>query len=212
MIGENIRRLRRERHITLRQLGEACSVSKQTVQRYESGAIENIPIEKIEAIANALNVTPSEIMGWTEPDTANNLFKTERRGLPILGKISCGKPIYADKLQDDLCPIDDPEADFCLVAKGDSMEGVRINDGDIVFIKAQETVDNGDIAAVIINDEATLKRVFYDVEHDRLALLSENPMYEPFIYTGADLECIRIIGKAVGFRSRLHRVKGAMLK
>ena len=97
----------------------------------------------------------------------------------------------------------DIDADFCLTAKGDSMINARIYDGDIVFIKKMPIVDNGDIAAVIIDDEATLKRVYYYPEKNKLVLQAENPKYEPFVYLNEELEQIRILGKAVYFMSKL---------
>ena len=81
------------------------------------------------------------------------------------------------------------------------MTGARIFDGDIVFIKRQSTVDNGEIAAVIIDDEATLKRVYYYPEEEKLILSPENPKYAPFVYIKSELENIKIIGKAVAFQS-----------
>ena len=74
-------------------------------------------------------------------------------------------------------------------------------DGDIVFIRSQNAVDNGEIAAVIINDEATLKRVYYYPEQQKLILTPENPKYAPLVYVGGELESIKIIGKAVAFQS-----------
>ena len=97
----------------------------------------------------------------------------------------------------------DIKADFCLRAKGDSMRDARIYDGDIVFVRRQEIVDEGEIAAVIIDDEATLKRVYYDRRENRVVLMPANPNYAPLIYTGDQLESIRIIGRAVAFQSSL---------
>ena len=96
------------------------------------------------------------------------------------------------------------DADFCLRAKGDSMIGARIYDGDIVFIMKQEMVDNGEIAAVIIEDEATLKRVNYYPEKDLLILKAENSQYEDLVYTGEQLNHIIILGKAVAFQSDIR--------
>ena len=96
---------------------------------------------------------------------------------------------------------DDIDADFCLRAKGDSMTGARIYDGDIVFIRRQPTVENGEIAAVIIDNEATLKRVYFYKDKDKLVLSPENPAFEPLVYIGSELEEIRILGKAVAFQS-----------
>ena len=81
------------------------------------------------------------------------------------------------------------------------MINARINDGDIVFIQSCEIVDNGQIAAVSINNEATLKRVYYYPEKNKLVLSPENPKYEPFVYTNEELDDIRILGKAVMFLS-----------
>ena len=93
------------------------------------------------------------------------------------------------------------QADFCLKAKGDSMIGARIYDGDIVFIRKQPMVEDGEIAAAIIDDEATLKRVYYDQEAGVLQLFAENPQYKTMRFSGEELDHIRIIGKAVAFQS-----------
>lgn len=93
------------------------------------------------------------------------------------------------------------KADFCLRVKGDSMINARIYDGDIVFIRKQDSVENGEIAAVIIGDEATLKRVFYYPEDSKLVLQAENSKYEPFVYIGEELNRIKILGKAIAFQS-----------
>ena len=93
------------------------------------------------------------------------------------------------------------KADFCLRAKGDSMIGARIYDGDIVFIHKQEMVDDGEIAAVLIDDEATLKRVYYDQENNVIQLFAENPQYKTMRFVGEELNHIRILGKAVALQT-----------
>lgn len=95
------------------------------------------------------------------------------------------------------------KADFCLRASGDSMINARILDGDIVFIRKQDMVENGEIAAVITNDnsEATLKRVFYYPEKSLLILKPENPAYEDFIFQNEELNEVHILGKAIAFQS-----------
>ena len=100
--------------------------------------------------------------------------------------------------------MEDIDADFCLRAKGESMIGARILDGDLVFIRSQSQVDNGEIAAVLIGDEATLKRIYYYPQQNRLMLNAENPAFAPLIYIGDELEQIKILGKAVAFQSPLH--------
>jgi len=89
--------------------------------------------------------------------------------------------------------------DFALTCIGDSMIGARIMDGDLVYIHQQPEVENGDIAAVLIDDEATLKRVYY--YPGRIILQAENPNFPPMVFQGSELDGVRIIGKAVFFRS-----------
>ena len=84
------------------------------------------------------------------------------------------------------------------------MVGARIFDGDIVFIRRQESVDNGEIAAVAIDDEATLKRVYYYPSEGKIILMPENPKYAPLVYINEELESIKILGKAVAFQSTVH--------
>ncbi|MGM9681036.1 MAG: LexA family protein, partial [Eubacteriales bacterium] len=97
----------------------------------------------------------------------------------------------------------DIDADFCLTAKGDSMIGARIHDGDVVFIKQMPIVDNGQIAAVIIDDEATLKRWYYYPDKQKLMLIAENSAYEPLVYMGEELNSITCLGRAICFMSNL---------
>lgn len=110
-------------------------------------------------------------------------------------------PIYADEETELILCDDSLRCDFALRVRGDSMIGARIHDGDLVFIRSQDDVDDGEIAAVVLNDEATLKRVYHI--KNGLQLLSENPRYAPMIFTLDECDSIRILGKAVGFQSRL---------
>ena len=205
MIGNRLREIRKLRKYTLEDLARKIGTSKQTIQRYESGVIANIPREKIEALASALEVTPTALMGW-ESDIYQfeNIIPVSKTSFPVLGHISCGEPIYASEEHEGYVAAGmNLDASFCLIAKGDSMIGARIYDGDVVFIKSQSMVDNGEIGVVIINDEATLKRVYYYPDEEKLILMAENPRYAPFVYIGAELERIKIIGKAVAFQSRI---------
>lgn len=202
-----LKKLRKDKGLTLDELAAAVGTSKQTIHRYENGVIANIPPKKIVALAEALGTTPGELMGWEEgeevsPFAFSNISPVSVKRIPIIGEIACGKPIYAEEQHEGYAIADGiPDADFCLKAHGDSMTGARIFDGDLVFIKAQCSVDNGEIAAVIINDEATLKRVYYYPEEGKLVLSPENPRYAPLVYVKEELESINIIGKAVAFQS-----------
>ena len=204
MKSSKLKELRKSRGLTLDELAELIGTSKQTIHRYENGVIANVPAEKVVSLADALGTTPSELMGWdTEPPREyDNVSPMTVKRLPVLGDIACGKPIYADESYEGFIAADGSlDADFCLRAHGDSMVGARIYDGDIVFIRAQNSVDNGEIAAVIINDEATLKRVYFYPDEAKLVLSPENPRYAPLVYLNHELDSIKIIGKAVAFQS-----------
>lgn len=197
----NIKTMRKERGLTLDALAKLVGTSKQTVQRYESGVISNIPQDRIVALAQALDVAPAAMMGWESEDTAQREVIAFKQ-LPMLGEIACGMPILASEEHGEFVVTGiGMDADFCLRAHGDSMIGARIYDGDIVFIHAQDTVENGEIAAVIINDEATLKRVYFYPNEGKLVLSPENPAYPPLVFIGDELNDIKVIGKAVYFQS-----------
>lgn len=207
-IGKRIKEIRISKNITQDELALKIGTTKQTIYKYENEIVTNIPSQKIELISNALNTTPDYLMGWSDKSTddlysipgINPIPKTYKR--PRLGTIACGEPILAEEnieTYDDIP--DNIKCDFTLVCKGDSMINARINDGDIVYIKQQSQVDNGEIAAVLIDNEATLKRVYiYD---DKVVLQPENTKYPPFVYTKEEMNNIRILGKAVGFTSLL---------
>ena len=208
-IGEKIKSLRTKHGITQEELATAAGTKKQTIHKYETGIISNIPASKIKAIADKLGTTPAYLMGWEDANIPfeghPDIFPITYKKFRVLGEIACGKPIYADEDRETVILADSNiNADFCLYAKGDSMIGARIMDGDIVFIKNQPTVENGEIAAVIIGDEATLKRVYYYPEQNKISLNAENPKYAPLIYDGEELNEIRILGKAVAFQSAVR--------
>ena len=207
MLANKLREMRKEKGLTLEVLAEKLGTSRQTIHRYESGKISNIPPEKVMLLAEALETTPASLMGWEESTSVfghKNILPIAIKKLPILGEISCGKPVYAEEEHENYIAADaELDADFCLKASGDSMIGARIYDGDIVFIRSQNLVDNGEIAAVIIDDEATLKRVYFYPEEGKLILSPENPKYSPLVYIGEELNQINILGKAVAFQSRV---------
>ena len=160
-----------------------------------------MPSDKIKSIAEALKTTPAYIMGWEEmTPTYDNIIPITTRKIPLIGEIACGSPIVADEQFESYVECGtDVKADFALRCKGDSMINARILDGDIVFIKEQPLVDNGEIAAVVIEDEATLKRVYRS--GDLVTLQAENPAYAPIVIQIHEDSEIRILGKAVAFQS-----------
>lgn len=205
-VGEKIREARLKKGYTQTELAELLGYkSRSSINKIEVEG-RDIPRSSVIKFAKALDVTPAYLMGWEdEPkpeqslyDRFDNLHPVKLKRFPLLGEIACGEPIYAEEDHESYVSADaNIRADFCLKAKGDSMINADIHDGDVVFIRSQSMVENGEIAAVIIEDEATLKRVYYDRENNRLQLIAENPRYAPLVYTGEELNYIRILGKAV---------------
>lgn len=172
-------------------------MSSGNLQNWKRGAVpRNSQIKKI---AEYFGI-PIEQLNDTIPER-NDVFRpVEERRVRYLGDIACGIPQYATEEANVYISVDsDIKADFCLRAVGDSMTGARIYDGDIVLCKEQSIVDNGEIAVVIIDDEATLKRFYFDKAHGILSLYPENPNYSVLRFEGEALNKVRVIGKAIAF-------------
>lgn len=203
---KNIKRRRQQLKMTQTDLALKMGYAdKSMIAKIEKGNVD-LPQSKILAFANALETTPGELMGWdyeTETtETVDNIYKLDKIKLPMLGKVACGEPIFADEDRESYIMVGtDIGADFCLQCQGDSMINARIHDGDIVFVKKTDIVENGEIAVVIIDDEATLKRFFYYREQNLVILKPENPKYQDIILTGEQLNQVRVIGRAVAFQS-----------
>ena len=179
--------LRIKNNLTQEELAEKVGLKKAAIYKYENGINDNPSRQLISGLARALNTSPAYLVGWTDENPVSN------RTVPLIGQIACGLPILAEENIEDYFTIDDRiRADFCLKAKGDSMIDEGINDGDIVFIKKQNTLENGEIGAVVIENEATLKR-FYK-SNNRLILQPANANYEPIILESGE---IHIAGKLV---------------
>lgn len=202
-MSEKIKARREELHMTLEEVGNIVGVGKSTVRKWETGQIENMRRDKIAALAMALNVSPGYLMGWEElPDTpfpSNVTPLPKMEQIPLVGRIACGIPITAEENIEDY--IDLPghiKADFALSCKGDSMIRAGIQDGDIVYIREQPEVENGQIAAVMIDgDEATLKRFYRS--GDTVTLVAENPSVSPFVFSESEINRLRVIGLAIAF-------------
>lgn len=305
-LKENIKKRRLELHLTLEDVAKQLGVTRQTIQKYESGIVTNIPSDKIELLAKALKTTPTHLMGWDQFNRCTSIdqmsvigprLKEIRESLnvplqelakaacislaslkkiedgqvptdltllkkicallsidydkefpgifdttdetitvygsdgwgsgkiinsidyckirsieplpitkqiPILGTIACGIPVLATENIDGYVALpENVRADFCLRCKGDSMINARILDGDLVLIRQQPDVDDGQIAAVLIDDEATLKRVYHNPDGG-ITLVAENSAYAPMTFSTNHYEEIRILGKAVAFLSDIR--------
>ena len=200
-LHERIKERRLAMGMTLMDVANELGVKEATVQRYESGEIKNPKHQTVLELAKIFRCSPAYLMGWDEEVLPESVMQISKKKLPLLGEIAAGQPIFAKEEVEYYSPGDDAGADFCLRVQGDSMTGAGIKDGDIVFIRSQDTVDDGEIAAVLVEDEATLKRVY--LSPDAVTLVSENPKYKPMVYTKKQCKNIRILGKAVSYTTRL---------
>ncbi len=204
--ASTIKHLRTERGITQEQLAAMLKVSRSTIGMYETGNREP-DFETCEAIADIFNVDMDYLMGRSTVERKNPVTPTaiippgfspipELDTLPIVGRIACGTPILAEQNIDGAaCVPARWRANFVLICKGDSMTP-KIHDGDLVAIRKQPEVENGEVAAVRIGEEATLKRVYR--HENMLELRPENPTFESIILVGEDMGKATIEGKAVG--------------
>lgn len=215
--SERFKLLRKERGLSQAALATELGFTKSSVNMYERGDREP-GLESLETIADFFNVDMDYLLG--KSDVQNRFLYTPASDaesvalpdniiprpatytVPLLGTIACGEPILAaENIEDNVEVPEHIHADFALRCKGDSMINARIHDGDIVYVRQQPAVNNGEIAAVLIGDEATLKRVY--VYEDHVVLQPENPAYAPLVYFKDAMQAVRILGKAVGFTSLL---------
>ncbi len=219
------------RGIRATELSRRTGLSKARISQYVNGRY--IPkSDAALLIANVLEVSPLWLMGqentaMTSVDATtpppiehgfdaispshtaiacpDNIVPLHLCRYPVLGEIACGLPRLAEEDPDGgYVTAAETTADFCLTAKGDSMIDARIYDGDEVFIQQTDMVNNGEIAAVVVENEATLKRVYYYPEEEKLVLVPENTAYEPLVFVGEELNHIRILGKAVAFQAKVR--------
>nr|DAO02748.1 MAG TPA: Repressor protein CI [Caudoviricetes sp.] len=207
IFSKNLRRLLEESGKTQKELAEAIGESQQVVNTWAIG--RSIPrMGRVQKLADFFGVEKSVLVDeWREGEEPqipqfSNIFPISKKRMPIPGKIACGKPISCNEDRESyIVAGTDVPADFCLKARGDSMTGARIMDGDIVFIRKDAELVNGGIYAVEIDDEATLKRVYYDEAAQELRLLAENPKYPTMVYSGERLAHVHVLGKAIAFQS-----------
>ena len=208
--SERLKLLRTSKGLSQADFAKQIKISKSSVNMYERGEREP-SFKTLEQIADYFNVDMDYLLGksdivnkaqWSSqiPVATNIIPMPQMRRIPLVGTIACGEPILAEENIEEYISIPKGlSGDFALTCKGDSMINARIFDGDIVYIRQQDTVENGEIAAVLIDGEATLKRVrLFD---DHISLEPENPMYKPFVYWNEEMNTVRILGKAVAFTS-----------
>lgn len=180
-------------------VAKELDISSGTVSNWKKGGTPSPTL--LNRIADYFSV-PVEQLLETEQSTptVSNIFPVKTKKIPLLGEIACGEPIFTNEEHDVYLEADTSlHADFALKARGDSMIGAGIFDGYTVLCREQPLVNNGEIAAVIIDNEATLKRFFFDRENNIVTLYADNPRYKPLRYVGEQINHLRILGKAVAF-------------
>lgn len=209
-LGDRIRDLRKKAGYTqnefIKILKEQYNLKADRVMLSKWECSKQSPhIETLKCIANALGVSLDYLNGIEEKPNLKltNISELHETKMPMYGNIACGSPIECNSDFDiETLSGNIVNGDFCVIARGDSMINARIFDGDIVTIRRQSIVENGEIAAVVIGDEATLKRVYY-IENG-IMLVPENPAYKPMVYTGEECQQVLVLGKAVSMQTRLN--------
>lgn len=214
-LSELMKQYRKEHRLSARAFARQAGFSNAYISLLENDRIQSPSLEALNAVAKAMGMSLDTMLRTIEdmdvslskePDVMdmikNAVPMPEMNRVPMLGSVACGEPIYADEQYGEYYSVDSSiHADFCLKAQGDSMINARIYDGDVVFIHQQPDVENGQIAAVLIDDEATLK-YFYRYG-DMVVLRPANPAYKEMTYTKDELNSIRVLGRAVAFQSSL---------
>lgn len=201
-IMNRIKNKRIEANLSYQELADKTGLSKSTLQRYETGYIKNMPIDKLELLANALNIEPAYLMGWDEETPP------KRKGfkIPVLGHVAAGVPIEAiedildyEEITEELSRTGEF---FGLQIKGDSMEP-KFSSGDVVIVKVQSDADSGDVVIATVNgSDATCKRL--QKYNEGIALIATNPLYEPMRFTDEEIKNtpVTIIGRVVELRAK----------
>lgn len=200
-IGEKIKMQRKSLGLTQTELGAKLGVQKNAVSKWECGRVDDIPSSKIKTMAQLFGVQPSYLIDDKDelPADAIPIDFSHLKRIPILGRIAAGAPIYAEQNIEGYTytELNGGAEYFGLRVRGDSMDAARIYDGDVVIIRRQDTVDDGEIAAVLIDGEdATLKRFSHKGNIVTLMPQSTNPANQPFIYDLRETS-VRILGLVV---------------
>lgn len=207
-IGDRIKQRRKFLGLSVDELAEKLGKNRATIYRYESSDIEKLPTTVLEPLADALKTTPAYLMGWEDDkpaDTLTVLPAEKIHMIPVFGSVAAGFGAYASSDIIEYIPLYiendcDVENTICITVKGQSMYP-KIEEGDRIVVRRQDSVDNGRIAVVMIGDEAVVKRV--ECEKNKLTLISINPEYPPRVIEGKDLEDVRIVGLVQEVMKRL---------
>ena len=198
-LGERMRILRAGRGLTQQAVAEALGVSRSAVAMWEKDEREP-NLETLAQLAKLLDVPLTALVEREEAPLPKNVRPVRARRIPLLGAIAAGEPIFAEEEHETYVDVGDSvRADFALEVHGRSMEPVY-RDGDVVYIRSQNDVLDGQVAAVVIDDSATLKRVYH--LPIGVQLMPINPAFAPMLFTRDNSDSVRILGLAVGYFRR----------
>ena len=187
---EMLRYFRLREGMTQSELGAALGCGKSRISMYEMGQRKPTP-DVLETIADFFNVNVDLLLG-----------RASDKMVPVLGHIACGEPITAEQNIEEYINLPTGiRADYALTCRGESMVGAGIQDGDTVFIRSQPIVDNGQIAAVRVGEDATMKR--FKRTDNGIILMPENPECDPIIYDPDGCQDVEILGLAVAYLHKL---------
>ena len=194
-----------QKELSLKLYENGIKKGQSAISQWISKDYENVKmpsLDVITVISEILKCNISDLIPNLTQKPHPSFLEVEKRKFPVLGEVAAGKPIYMNEDRDCFVMADsDIDADYCLIARGDSMIEIGIKNGDLVFIKKCDMLRDGEVGVIAIEDEATLKRVRYDKLNNQIILISENQKYPPMIYTGEQLDHIHILGKAVFYQS-----------
>ena len=198
-LGSYIKMLRTRSGYTQEQLGKLIGVQRAAVQKWECGSVCNLRHETINRLSEIFNVSPSTFF-----EVENEAVQSV--SIPVLGYVRAGQPIEA---VEEIISYEEIGSHmyrqgeyFALAVKGDSMEP-KISEGDVVIVRRQQSVENGEYAVVLVgNNDATVKK-FYKLDNG-VKLLSTNPLYDPFFFTAEEVNSlpVEVIGKVVELRAK----------
>lgn len=206
-LGDKLKAIRTENNMSMEELKNILNykydlnISKSMISRWENNKSEPFNTY-LSAYAREFNLDMNDLLDIEDKNDLSNIpgIKIIKKfvTVPLLGEIACGEPIFCNQNYDNLFQIDEDLAqpDFSLTARGDSMIDVGIHDGDIVFFRNTPVVENGKIAAVIIDNTTTLKRFFKN--DNEIILQPENKSYSPIIIREDDGQEVRVLGEMVG--------------
>jgi len=199
-IGDKIRMLRKRKGLTQTELGEKLGVKTNAVSKWECGRVEDIPMSKVKAMSVLFDVTPSFLIDDEQlPSNATPLDVHSFHRIPILGRIAAGLPLYAEQNIEGytLTDLNGGAEYFALRVKGDSMNAARIQEGDVLIVRRQEEVENGEVAVVMVGeDDATVKRFYSAGNTVTLMPQSTNPQHQAQMYDLRKTK-IKVLGKVV---------------